>query len=95
MDQRVDAALSPEKPPTGCNLIPEDDRALPSLPPARLAGKITPDGYRPENWQWVDVLTEPHPLGWTDKGGQVRAVGRDPMTYWRRQVTPHARLGPS
>ena len=43
---------------------------------------MAPDGggYIPENWQWFEILTEPHPLGLSDSRGQVRAVGRDPMT---------------
>ena len=51
-------------------------------PPVALRGKMDPDGggYIPENWQWFEILTEPHPLGLTDSRGKVRAVGRDPMT---------------
>ena len=69
-----------------------------SSPPVALRGKMDPDGggYIPENWQWFEILTEPHPLGLTDSRGQVRAVGRDPMTIpvgrCGRQGTAHGRL---
>ena len=44
-----------------------------------LHGKMTADGYQPENWQWFDVLTEPSPKR-TDRRGQPKRIGRDPMT---------------
>ena len=39
---------------------------------------MTADGHRPENWQWLEVLTEPHPSR-TDSRGNRRRIGRDPM----------------
>jgi hypothetical protein len=38
----------------------------------RLAGKMTDEGYQPENWQWFAALT------CTDREGH--RVGRDPIT---------------
>jgi hypothetical protein len=61
-----------EKPSTGCHLTAGTDLSLPALPPVRLAGKMTSDGYQPENVAWFEVLTI------TDSQG--RRVGRDPKT---------------
>jgi hypothetical protein len=70
--------FSPEKPSASRHLIPAEAEALPSLPPVRLAGKMTADGYQPENWQWFDILTEPSPSR-TGSTGQPKRIGRDPM----------------
>ena len=61
---------------------PELEPRTEKCKPVALRGKMDPDGGGsiPENWQWFEILTEPHPLGLTDSRGQVRAVGRDPMT---------------
>ena len=40
--------------------------------PVRLRGRMTADGYEPENWAWREVLT------YIDEEG--RRVGRDPMS---------------
>jgi len=40
--------------------------------PVRLHGRMTADGYEPENWAWREVLT------YIDETG--RRVGRDPMS---------------
>jgi hypothetical protein len=70
--------FSPEKPSASRHLVPAEAEALPSLPPVRLAGKMTASGYQPENWQWLDVLTEPNRKR-TDSMGRPRRMGRDPM----------------
>lgn len=75
----VEGLTRTEKPSASRHLAPEADEALPSLPPVRLAGKMTADGYQPENWQWFGVLTENHPSR-TDSRGHPRRAGRDPMT---------------
>ncbi len=49
---------------------------LPMPRPVALRGKMTPDGYVPENWAWLDVLTCPN--GKSSKG--QRRDGRDPMS---------------
>jgi hypothetical protein len=71
---------SPVEPSASRHQTPETPTGLPSIPPVSLSGKMTADGYQPENWQWFKVLTEPHSLGVTDSRGQVKAVERDPMT---------------
>ena len=46
-----------------------------------LRGKMTADGYRPENWAWVDHLTKPDDE--TERvysDGTPRRIGRDPMS---------------
>jgi hypothetical protein len=40
----------------------------------RLKGTMTPNGYRPENFEHLEALTEVVPGKWT------RRVGRDPLT---------------
>ena len=40
---------------------------------------MTANGYQPENWQWLDILTEPHPFR-TNSRGLPKRSGRDPMT---------------
>jgi hypothetical protein len=40
---------------------------------------MTANGYQPENWQWLDILTEPNPKR-TDSTGRPKRMGRDPMT---------------
>jgi hypothetical protein len=44
-----------------------------------LRGRMTADGYVPENDAWFDHLTEPSPNR-LDRTGQPRCIGRDPMT---------------
>jgi hypothetical protein len=63
------------KPSVSRQVTARADAALPSLPPVRLAGKMTVDGYQPENWQWFDVLIEPSPSR-TDSKGQAKRIGR-------------------
>jgi hypothetical protein len=68
----------PEKPSVSRHLTPETTADLPSLPRVRLAGNMTADRYHPENWQWLEVLTEPCPKR-SDSRGRPRRIGRDPM----------------
>jgi hypothetical protein len=74
----MNKSFCPEKPSVSRQVMPRDEAALPSLPPVRLAGKMTADGYQPENWQWFDILTEPSPSR-TDSTGQPKRIGLDPM----------------
>lgn len=49
-----------------------------AMPPCRLLGRMTPNGYQPENYAWLPILTYPDErLGWR------RRAGRDPMTLPR------------
>ena len=57
----MNKSFCPDKPSVSRQVTPRVEAALPSLPPVRLAGKMTADGYQPENWQWFDILTEPSP----------------------------------
>ena len=48
---------------------------------SRLAGKMSADGYVPENAAWLDVLTKPDDeTGRTRSDGRLRRIGRDPMS---------------
>ena len=49
-----------------------DSQPQPMAHPVRLAGRMTNNGYEPENWEWLTTLT------YTDSEG--RRVGRDPMS---------------
>ena len=50
---------SPVEPPVSRHLTAEDAKALAPCTLVSLGGKMTANGYQPENWQWRDVLTEP------------------------------------
>src|SRR5690242_2306362 len=46
-----------------------------------LRGRMSPDGYVPENDSWFDALTKSDDeTGRTDHKGRPRRIGRDPMT---------------
>ena len=56
--------------------------------PVALRGKMTADGYRPENWAWVDHLTKPDDeTGRVRSDGRPRRIGRDPMTMPLAELT--------
>lgn len=71
---RVEVAGRASLPGT-CLSTPADNDTFDPRPqhhPVRLAGRMTSNGYEPENWEWVTRLT------YTDSEG--RHVGRDPMS---------------
>jgi hypothetical protein len=56
----MNKSFCPEKPSVSRQVMPRDEAALPSLPPVRLAGKMTADGYQPELVRHPD-RTRPQP----------------------------------
>jgi hypothetical protein len=62
-------------------LSPEHTRQVSPLRNVALRGKLTADGYIPENWSWLDHLTKPDDeMGRVNSRGELRRIGRDPMT---------------
>jgi hypothetical protein len=59
-------------------LSPEHTRQVSPLRNVALRGKMTADGYIPENWSWM--------MGRVDSRGELRRIGRDPPSApstWR------------
>lgn len=66
------------------NGLEQRPMTAPSLPtsqaePCRLRGKMTPNGYEPENKAWLDVLTYPDASLGKRADGSPRRAGRNPM----------------
>lgn len=59
----------------------EDGSPLPTCQPVALRGKMSADGYVPENDAWSVHLTKPDDeTRRTNSKGRPRRIGRDPMT---------------
>ena len=75
------SAPAVSSPPPAAALDEETPVASARCLPVALRGKMTADGYRPENWAWVDHLTKPDDeTGRVYSDGTPRRIGRDPMS---------------
>ena len=75
------SAPAVSSPPPAAVVDEETPAASAQCLPVALRGKMTADGYRPENWAWVDHLTKPDDeTGRVYSDGTPRRIGRDPTS---------------
>ena len=75
------SAPAVSSPALAAAVVEETPAASAQCLPVALRGKMTADGYRPENWAWVDHLTKSDDeTGRVDSDGTPRRIGRDPMS---------------